>query len=222
MDKEIKKWHDRTAGKSKIENLNFTADRFWEECEITIKGEEKNVFGTPNQEFTIYLNGEKIFDDALFGTKTIKKSIKKNCTISVTGVMGVNLGTIPPAVGGVEVCCTYTGPVLHGKSVTWSDATAGISCIDRLFLDDEHIWEKCEIKVEGNKDKSTGCMVTLIADGDFAPGNLPGWTVLNGTESKIYTFEIGKKVPLVVAGYITNHAIVGGGAKITLTGFYKQ
>jgi len=82
----------------------------------------------------------------------------------------------------------------------------------------------------------------IISGGEILKGNkLPEQVNLYGTDSKVFTFEIGKKVPLLLVGYIKSippknvndnegdkestgsisEGSGGAGAKITLTGFYK-
>ena len=68
---------------------------------------------------------------------------------------------------------------------------------------------------------ATQCYVTLIAGGALKKP-LYERKVLNGTEEIVLTYEINNKVPLVVAGYISNMDIIGAGAEIILTGYYEE
>lgn len=113
------------------------------------------------------------------------------------------------------------GEEYKSESISWSACTEGISSIDNLCLYGTHLWEKCEIYLQGYENKNTGCMITLISNGEIHKEGRVDWMELVGTQSRTYSFEIHKKVSLVVAGYISNPAIIGGGASITLTGFYK-
>lgn len=212
-----KKWRDETAFSSYIEHLTFPADKKWLTCRITARGEKATQKINVNAAI-----GSSSYSFTCKDKKTVTKTYDvggKYCPINVTGKLSVN--PFPPAWGSVEVECTYDDeqPQLLSKSASWSDETTGISCIDKLFLSADHTWEKCEIKINGGKQKVTGIMVGLIANNDIKM--TPVWKVLNGTDSFVYTIDnIQAKTPLLVPGYITNHSLVGAGAKITITGYY--
>ncbi|MDL2269648.1 hypothetical protein LJC41_06770 [Desulfosarcina sp. OttesenSCG-928-G17] len=50
-----KVWHDETAGKSKIERLEFPADHYWTRCEIDCKGENHKE---QHFEVSVFISGD--------------------------------------------------------------------------------------------------------------------------------------------------------------------
>lgn len=212
MKVEKKQWRDETGGTSKIDGLNFSADRVRESCTVRIEGTGHSIFGNACQKFKVYFNGEKIYDNELKGVQTITKKISGYQNFTVTGEMSISgMGT---AIGNVSVECTYDeSSVLKSQSVSWKD-TAIMSEIEKLFLPAEQNWKRCEIKIEGEKNLSTGYHVQLIVDGQLASQNTHEGT-LNGTESVVFAYDINRKATLLVSGYIST-----GGAKVTLTGLY--
>ncbi len=218
---EIRSWQDETAGTSKIQGLNFEGDREWLNCEVSATG----LKSSQSVDLTVNVGGEtkatETFTLRRNETKTISTAVKARTSISVGGALR-NSGVLG-AGARVTATCTYEpGAVLRKKSSHWQDETGGTSCIEGLWLDGDHKWTGCEIIAEGLQARGTGCMLTLIVNGELRHGAVPNWMELNGTESKVFNYPVGEKVPLLVAGYITNHKLTGGGAKITLTGFYEE
>lgn len=226
MKSETKKWFAETKNVSKINGLNFFANKTWQLCNITVKNTKgKSKFkiivaidDTIHTEKFILKNG---------ASKLLTYKVYENATISVTGKLSKSLFDVSKAGGTVTVECTYNpSEVFRSKSVQWQDKTNGNSLIENLFLTDEK-WERCEIKIVGHKNKNTGCFVNLLANGELrkTPKGLPHKIILNGADTKIFTFhldDIQEKVPLVVTGYIFNNIVVaGGGLTITLTGIYR-
>lgn len=216
---EVKKWEDRTAGKSYIEGLNFSADRFWEKIKIEVTGHARRQ----KIDISVKYDGEeKTWHCEPDGghTESQEYIIGKQTALNITG--NLRISVVGPAQASIVATGYYQGDTFKHKSVSWEDETAGMSCINKLFLNEPHTWEKCEIKVEGKRNKKTGCMVSLLFDGAIALE--PQWFVLNGTESKVITVDLhSKKGILLLPGYITHSvpSIAGGGAKVTLTGFYR-
>lgn len=105
----------------------------------------------------------------------------------------------------------------------WSDETGGKSVIEHLDFAGDHNWEKIEIVICGHKNKSTGCSTEVHVDGKYL-NDSSHWNVLNGTKTVTYTYQLsGKKVQLLIGGYITNHVVVtGGGADITVRAYYHE
>ncbi len=105
------------------------------------------------------------------------------------------------------------------ESVSWNGYTDTISSIDNLCLYNTQLWERCEIYIQGYEGKNTICMLTLISNGEIHKNGRMERIKITGAESRIYVFEIHKKVSVIAAGYISNPSVTGGGASITLTGF---
>ncbi|SHM62849.1 hypothetical protein SAMN05444266_109246 [Chitinophaga jiangningensis] len=222
MKTEVKTWQDKTIGISKIEGLNFDGDRYWEECTITIhgRGEGPWPLKATAQSFTIYLNGERIFSEVVFGKKVIKKTINSYNGFNITGDMAHQVVALTHrADGSVTVECTYNeSSVLKSKSVSWKD-TGAVTIMQNLFLDASETWKRCQVKIEGAKFDPGHINVNrfrmqLITDGSLAQEK-PYESILGGTESRLYSYNVNGKVTLLVSGYFNV-----GGAKVTLTGFY--
>ncbi|MDL2269649.1 hypothetical protein LJC41_06775 [Desulfosarcina sp. OttesenSCG-928-G17] len=217
--KETKSWSDRTAGTSNIENLNFPADRIWKTCTVTVEGRESH------QNFDIQVKADgKVIDTKLY--KNVKKGekysfpvdINKQCAVDIGGKLSID--AFPPASGTVTAECSYDEVIFEQERKTWSDETIGISCIENLFLPDNHAWDHAEVFVENHPNRTTGCQVTLIANGEIIKP-MPGWIQLNGSEQQRFSYPVNARVSLIVAGYITNKG-TGSGADITLIGYYKK
>jgi hypothetical protein len=216
-----KEWSDQTAGQSNIEGLDFPADRYWHDCTVEMRGIHKlqmleTEVWTDKKVKSGSQDGE--------GTKTYQCEINGTTSVGVRGSLR-NKANITGARGKVVVTCSYDeNSVTKSESVKWGDRTGGNSLIYDLFLPDNHIWEKCSITIDFDKNSNTGCMVSLLKNGEMAylpDGKLPAWVEKFGSGSVVYTFDINDCVPLVVSGYISNKNI-GGGADIILTGFYKE
>jgi hypothetical protein len=225
MGTEEKQWSDQTAGKSYIEHLTFPADRKW--TKVKVEMYVKAGFGSANVKTELHtdkIEGSGSVQEKWGSeeTKSYEVNLNRVCAFYIDGYLsGV------ASKGRVTVTASYEdGSILKSESKTWGDETAGISMIDRLYLDATQKWEKVTIAVSFDKNKSTGCMVTLLNNGELAymnDGNIPPWADHFGSGNKIYEFTLNgrDKVPLVVDGYITSHAVIGGGATITLTGYYR-
>jgi len=226
MGEMKKSWHDDTRGGSNIEGINFPADRYWKTCSVTMNGIHR-----------LQLLSTEVWTDKKIaggsqdgeGQKKYQCGINGMCVVTVNGYLKNKLNP-SGAVGEVIVTCTYDDDsVVKSESKTWEDRTAANSLIQDLFLPADHTWLKCEIRVDFHSSttdnpSTTGCMVTLIKNGELAflpDGTLPLWAEKVGAGSVSYLFDINAKVSLVAAGYISNK-IAGGGAKVTLTGYYKE
>lgn len=240
-----KHWEDETAGKSAIENMNFEPDREWESFTFTLKGRNyAQVFNIKINisDDTVYNQTFVLGEKQRSLTETYKLLPEaKNKSVSITGEVCAawmrpdlvfvpggkylpNLFTNRAASGTVDVVGNYKeGTILSKEVATWDDETGLYSYIDRLFLESDRTWKRCEIKVEGHQNQITTCRLALIVNGEL-PGYLPETFTLDGSQSKVITFNnIEQKAPLLVTGYLQNSAIVtGAGAKVTLTGFYEE
>ncbi len=213
-------WEAETGSVSNINNLYFPGDKKWMTCLVEVRGTKRN------QNFFIQVKADgKIVASEEFSLKeneirVIERSIHKACSIDVTGrLKSDGSGT---AGGSIYITCVFDPEEQYkSESIIWSAMTEGISSIDNLCLYAAQVWEKCEIHIDSFENKNTGCMITLITNGEILKGGRIDWMELNSAQSRTYSFEIHKKVPLLAAGYISNPAIIGGGASITLTGFYK-
>ncbi|QHQ61649.1 hypothetical protein Ana3638_13420 [Anaerocolumna sedimenticola] len=213
-------WADKTKDVSYVNHLHFKGDKKWESCVVVVRGTMKF------QEFSIMIKaGNKIIAYEEFSLleneiKVLERSIGKAECIDVTGQLKSD--GFFTAGGSIYVTCTYDPQGQYKSSTaTWETDTDNRSSIDNLFLDDNQLWDKCEIYIEGHKDKSTGCLFTLISNGEIHKNGMVDWMELYDTESVTYTFEIKQKVSLIVAGYISNISFSGAGARITLTGYYQ-
>ncbi len=213
-------WEAETKNVINISKLHFPGDKKWETCLVEVRGTKAY------QSFSILIKtGDVVIAKEEFSLRkdeirVMERSINKVCSIDVTGQLRNN-GSLE-AGGSIYVTCIYN-PVEQYKSesINWGAMTDEMSCIDNLCLYGTQLWEKCEIYIEGYDNKNTGCMLTLITNGEIHKDGRIDWVELMGAQSRTFSFEIKKKVPLVVAGYISNTAIIGAGAGITLTGFYK-
>jgi len=222
MGKIVKQWQDETAGKSNIgDQLVFLPDRRWTTCTVTMDGIHK-LQTLHSEVWTDKKLGEKTVNDEERGTK-YSCPINARTSVRVEGYLQNKINPTG-ASGKVEVACEYDdASVMPYETATWGDETAGNSLIKNLFLPATHKWEQCAIVVKFKENHFTGCMVTLLKKGELAylpDGTLPAWKEHTGNGCVTYTFDINAKVPLVVAGYISNKSF-GGGASITLYGFYK-
>lgn len=213
-------WEKETRNVSNISQLHFPGDKKWETCLVEVRGTRRN------QRFSIVIKVDgRVLTKQEFSLekdeiRIIERNIHRNCSIDVTGQLMVN-GSLT-AGGYVYVTCTYN-PMeqFKSKSVTWNAFTEEMSSIDNLCLYDSQLWEKCEIFIQGYENRNTGCMITLISNGEINNNGIIDWMELMDTQSETFSFQINQKVSLVVAGYISNSSLIGAGAKLTLMGFYK-
>lgn len=213
-------WEGETRYKTNIGKLHFPGDRKWENCRVEVRGTDRN------QGFRIEIKADgaviaredfRLKQDEV---RIIEKAVKKSCSLDITG----QLKSVNSDMGGgnIYITCTFDPAERYqSQSVSWKAPAEGISGIDNLCLYARQLWEKCEIYVEGYENGRTGCMLTLISDGEIQNNGKMEWMELTGNQSGTFSFDIKKKVPLVVAGYISGLALTGAGAVITLTGFYK-
>lgn len=218
MNKVSQSWEERTPLLSKIERLNFSADRKWTTGTLTITGKDD----TQKFNINVFVDGqlykEENFSLKMYEQKVIPLVINRKASITVTGSLQRN-AAFSAAGGLVELSCEYDPTeVLKEESVSWQDSTAGTSCLERLFLSPTHKWEHCEVFVQGHKNTHANCRLTLLVNGEEL-WFLPDITLL-GTESKQFTLPIGKQAPLLLVGYLSNE-LVGAHVTITLKGFYK-
>lgn len=218
-----KYWHDRTFMYSNIENMELPGDRKWEKAVICVKGTEQK------QKFDIQLikdGSEKLLDKSYSLKKgeerSVEVTVQDNCQLSVHG--SLSTCPFPPAAGEVRLTGYYEKIDFKTVTRSWSDSTGGVSIFENLTLPADHIWDNVTVTFTGKQSKSTGINVALIVDGSLEnfPGHPNNWIVLQGTESGSVKFPLNKKAMLVVSGYITNHALTGGGADVTMTAYYKE
>lgn len=108
------------------------------------------------------------------------------------------------------------------ESVSFTGITKNMELIKNLYLEENHYWDSCEVLIENMKENETGCIFTLIADGALYEGNFPVNVILKGNETYVYTYPVGKNIPLLIGGFIRNLSLNESGIKITLTGFYNE
>jgi len=65
---------------------------------------------------------------------------------------------------------------VRSEEKKWSDETGGKSYIEKLNFAGDRDWEKCEVLVHGHKNKSTGCQLYVMVDGE--PKNSDSWFVV--------------------------------------------
>ncbi|MBE6051176.1 MAG: hypothetical protein E7214_11130 [Clostridium sp.] len=217
-----KHWEDATGWKSSFEGLTFPADKKWTAGTIRFKGtrkKQKIKFEVTSENKVIAGDEFNLSDGEV---KEYKFTINKCTAVNVSGyVKKVKL--IYGAGVKVDVMLDYDKAIesLLSVSKTWKDETGGISCIENLGFGADHLWRKVQVTLVGKKNSSSGVMVSILADEELI--STPGWKVLEGTETVVYEADINKKVPILVPGYITNHALVtGGGVNIKLTAFYRE
>lgn len=150
--------------------------------------------------------------------------INEMTSVTIRGEM-VSYAIAMAGKGKVIASCTYddNGEILKSEGDEWGDRAGFNSFIYDLYLPASHIWEKCSITIAFDANSTSGCMVTLLKNGELAylpDGTLPGWVESTGSDTMTYTFDIGAQVPLVVVGYVSNK-LIGGGANITLLGYYR-
>ncbi|MGB8451772.1 MAG: hypothetical protein WCD89_05505 [Anaerocolumna sp.] len=213
-------WEAETKNVININKLHFPGDKKWEACLVEVRGTKRI------QSFSIIIKTDDViiakeeFSLRKDEIRVMERRIDKVCSIEVEGQLRNNSSL--KAGGSIQVTCIYNpSEQFDSETIRWGGITDETSCIDNLCLYGTQAWEKCEIYIEGYENKNTGCMLTLISNGEIHKDGRIGWIELKDTQSRTFSFEIKKKVPLVVAGYISNTAITGAGANITLTGFYK-
>lgn len=219
MKSEVHYWKDETGGKSRIEGLVFAADKNWKNGKITVTGK----LNYQKVDLEIYIENELVLEKTCKldknETEIIEFQVNGRKSVNITGTLK-NSGVLG-AGANIIAEIWYEGEAYQSKSVRWSDETAGLSVIENLCLEGTKEWTKCDIRLQGKKDRATQCYVTLIAGGALKEP-LYERKILNGTEEIVLTYEINNKVPLVVAGYISNMDIIGAGAEIILTGYYEE
>lgn len=207
--------------KSYFENLNFPSDRYWYTGRITIVGKNS----CQDIVIAVYVDNNKVIDQSYRldknETKTLSFNVDGYKSISVSG--NVNKAKFRcGASADVKVEVDYDDSVkLESKCDSWGDETFGTSVIENLCLEGIYTWKKCEIRLHGRKNRTSNCKVTLIAGGALKEPFYED-LILNGTEDIVLNYDIGEKVPLVVAGYLSNAGVSGGGVDITLTGYYEE
>jgi len=212
---EIKRWSDRTAWKSNINGLVFPPDRKWTTVTVNMVAKSATL-SSATVKATLYTDKEEKSGDvtASWGKTESKQYdivLNRVCSFYIDGYLqGVSSG------GEVIITAKYEeGSVLKSESKTWGDATAGISIINGLYLDATQKWERASITISFKPNTQTGCMVTLLNNGELAymdNKELPPWADSQGSGDVIYPFNLQckNKVPLVVDGYITFHPFNSG------------
>ena len=213
-------WDAETRSISYLSGFHFPGDRRWESCLVEVRGTKKSQSFiieirtdgrlTAREEFT--LKQDEI--------RLIERRVESSSSIDITGQL--KSSNAVKAGGNIYVSCSYSsGIMFKTQSILFKTAADGISNIGNLYLYAVQLWEKCEIYIEGYEKSSTGCMLTLISNGEIDKNGKLDWLELRDKQSKTFSIELHKKVPIVVAGYVASQLGTGGGVVITLTGFYK-
>lgn len=202
-------------------------EKFWTKVQLSLtnKGESQYFeinMKQSNSSIPIY-NGRIYLED--METKYIEFSPNSQCEITVNGNMSCNGDH--NILHNVEIELEGYYKNMASKTVSWGDRTAGTSRIDDLFLKalgSNTNWYSCEIKIKGQRYTDvTGVMVALITDGEwYYPNHPEQWKILWNKDEYTYSYLIEKNTPLCAIGYITNHIGIGGGADVTLTGYYEE
>ncbi len=221
-----KSWSDETPGKSYIERLNFSADRCWTKVVIEVTGTTKET----TYEINVEVGGKKetgfsCYDLGDGAKKVHEYNVNKQAAINITGFIKRS-SLLHEAGANITVKAYYEGDVAKSVIKTWDDRTAGISVIEELGIDknDDHEWEKCVIRVKGDQNCRTSCLLTFIVNGEeYGKEKMEDKFEIKGTSSKEFEFDINQKCSLLVAGYIANNTVVtGAGATIELEAIYKE
>lgn len=213
-------WEAETRSICYLNGLHFPGDRRWESCLVEVRGTKKS------QSFIIEIRADgglitrEEFTLKQDEIRVIERKVESNSSIDITGQLK---STNAVKAGGIIiVSCGYSSGIMYKtQSVIFKAVSDGISNIENLCLFAVKLWEKCEIYIEGYEKCNTGCMLTLISNGEIDKRGKLDWLELRDKQSKPFSIEIHKKVPIVVAGYIASQSGIQGGAIITLTGFYK-
>ncbi len=212
-------WEAETRSISYLNGLHFPGDRKWESCLVEVRGTKKS------QSFIIEIRTDgrlaarEEFTLKQDEIRVIERRIESSSSIDITGQLKSTNAV--KAGGNIYVSCSFSsGIILKTQSVLFKTAADGISNIGNLYLYAAQLWEKCEIYIEGYEKSSTGCMLTLISNGEIDKNGKLDWLELRDKQSKTFSIELHKKIPIVVAGYVASQSETGGGAVITLTGFY--
>ncbi len=213
-------WEAETRSISYLNGLHFPGDRKWESCLVEVRGTKKS------QSFIIEIRTDgrlaarEEFTLKQDEIRVIERRIESSSSIDITGQLKSTNAV--KAGGNIYVSCSFSsGIIFKTQSVLFKTAEDGISNIGNLYLYAAQLWEKCEIYIEGYEKSSTGCMLTLISNGEIDKNGRLDWLELRDKQSKTFSIELHKKIPIVVAGYVASQSETGGGAVITLTGFYK-
>lgn len=212
-------WEAETRSISYLNGLHFPGDRKWESCLVEVRGTKKS------QSFIIEIRTDgrlaarEEFTLKQDEIRVIERRIESSSSIDITGQLKSTNAV--KAGGNIYVSCSFSsGIIFKTQSVLFKTAADGISNIGNLYLYAAQLWEKCEIYIEGYEKSSTGCMLTLISNGEIDKNGKLDWLELRDKQSKTFSIELHKKIPIVVAGYVASQSETGGGAVITLTGFY--
>lgn len=213
-------WEEETNSAANISDLHFPGDKKWESCLVEVRG----IYN--NQSFTIEIKedgaliAKEEFSLKKDEIRVIEQKIEKVCSIDVTGQLKAP-GFLKGG-GYIYLTCTYDPSEQYkSETVTWNTTTQEVGHIDNLCLYGDKLWEKCEIYIKGYEKSETGCMLTLISNGEIQENGRILWTELIGSQSRTFSFQIHKKVSLLAVGYITSPAWTNARVTITLTGFYK-
>lgn len=214
-------WKASTRNICYISGLHFPGDRIWDNCLIRVKGLRNS------QKFIIEIQTDGLvtareeFILRQDEIRVIERKIQKSSSIDVTG----QLKTVNfiEAAGMIHVTCRYKQSVRYKSlSVSFRAWEEGINSFHNLYLYGGRLWEKCEIYIQGNEKGSTGCMLTLLTNGEIDENGRLDWLELKGSQTQTCSFPIHRKVPLIAAGYLLLRSGGGTGADITLTGFYIE
>lgn len=147
-----KHWEDATGGKSSFEGLTFPADKKWTTGTITFKGTRKKQ----KIKFEI-TSGNKVIlgDEFKLSNGEVKKygfTINECTSVNVNGYVE-KIKLFYGAGVKVDVVLDYDTTIesLLSVSKTWGDETGGISCIENLSLEGNHLWRKVQVTLRGKK-----------------------------------------------------------------------
>lgn len=217
-------WTGETRTKKYISGLHFPGNKKWEICLVEIRGTRQR------QSFVIeiQLDGQLFTREEFIlqqnEIRIIERRVQRSGSIDISGLIKAENPKMAGANIYVSLSYNYYDQY-KTQSVIYKMTEQGISCIENLCLYADHIWEKCEIYVEGYENSRTGYMLTLISNGEIDKNGKLEWLELRDKQSKTFSIEVRKKIPLVVAGYIVTNMVnnieTRSGAVIILTGFYK-
>jgi len=213
-------WKGETKSIKYIGGVHFPGDRKWETCLVMVRGTMEN------QSFVIEIqtDGKKASKEEFVlkqdEIRVIERKVQKCCSIDISGQ--IKAQNAIRAGASIFVTCSYSFSEKYQiQSVIFKTSAQGIISVDNLYLYATHLWEKCEIYIEGFEKGKAGYMLTLISNGEIDRNGKFEWLELRDGQSKTFSVELGRKVSVIVAGYIVSYSQAGTKTVITLTGMYK-